>query len=166
MKFWVNDFHARYNVLFLQNYQCREKWKINIYYSVMFSKYMNFTVLLQTFFAIVSQFSTMSAHVHNKLCFLGIRTNPNFFCLIYWLFRRFNAEDVYTEMCRKFIAGKFHDEKFPDKEPKDWFLFRNFKMELYDKEVGLHSSYFFSLRSQKYWVFILSRYLCLVDIYA
>lgn len=47
----------------------------------------------------------------------------------------FNAEDVYTEMCRKFIAGKFHDEKFPDKEPKDWFLFRNFKMELYDKEI-------------------------------
>lgn len=44
-------------------------------------------------------------------------------------------------MCRKFIAGKFHDEKFPDKEPKDWFLFRNFKMELYDKEVGLHSSF-------------------------
>lgn len=50
--------------------------------------------------------------------------------------RRFNAEDVYTEMCRKFIARKFHDEKFPDKDPKDWFLFRNFKMELYDKEVG------------------------------
>lgn len=47
----------------------------------------------------------------------------------------FNAEDVYTEMCRKFIARKFHNDKFPDKEPKDWFLFRNFKMELYDKEI-------------------------------
>lgn len=40
-------------------------------------------------------------------------------------------------MFRKNAEKKFHDDKFPDKSPKDWFLFRNFKMELYGKEVWI-----------------------------
>lgn len=57
--------------------------------------------------------------------------------------------DVYIEMCWKFIVGKFYDEKFFDKELKDWFLFRNFKMEFYDKEVGLYLLYFFFFKVVK-----------------
>lgn len=52
-------------------------------------------------------------------------------------------------MCWKFIVGKFYDEKFFDKELKDWFLFRNFKMEFYDKEVGLYLLYFFFFKVVK-----------------
>lgn len=52
------------------------------------------------------------------------------------LFCRFDAENVYAEMFRKNAEKKFQDDKFPDKSPKDWFLFRNFKIELYGKEVG------------------------------
>lgn len=52
-----------------------------------------------------------------------------------WLFCRFDAEDVYNEMWRKYHDEEFHHEKFPGKLPKDWFLFKNFKMELYGKEV-------------------------------
>lgn len=70
-----------------------------------------------------------------SIFFLALRSGHHLFGLICWLFHRLNAEDVYTAMCRKFIAGSFHDEKFPTKDPKDWFLFRNFKMELYEKEV-------------------------------
>lgn len=52
-------------------------------------------------------------------------------------FFRFDAEYMYAEMFRKNAEKKFHDDKFPDKSPKDWFLFRNFKMELYGKEVWI-----------------------------
>lgn len=52
-----------------------------------------------------------------------------------WLFCRFDAEDVYNEMWRKYHDEEFHHEKYPGKLPKDWFLFKNFKMELYGKEV-------------------------------
>lgn len=38
-------------------------------------------------------------------------------------------------MFRGNAEKKFHDDKFPDKLHKDWFLFRNFKIELYRKEV-------------------------------
>lgn len=49
---------------------------------------------------------------------------------------RYDAEDVYIEMWRNFNEDEnFHDDKYPGKLPKDWYLFRNFKIELYGKEV-------------------------------
>ncbi|XP_078322009.1 heat shock 70 kDa protein 12B-like isoform X2 [Crassostrea virginica] len=47
----------------------------------------------------------------------------------------FNAESVYSKMFRDHVNGKFRNDKFPNKSPSDWFLFRNFKMKLYEKEV-------------------------------
>nr|XP_022309127.1 heat shock 70 kDa protein 12B-like [Crassostrea virginica]XP_022309128.1 heat shock 70 kDa protein 12B-like [Crassostrea virginica] len=47
----------------------------------------------------------------------------------------FNAEVVYSKMFRDHLNGDFKDDKFPNKSPLDWFLFKNFKMRLYEKEV-------------------------------
>ena len=38
-------------------------------------------------------------------------------------------------MLRDHQDGDFRDDKFPNKTPFDWFLSKNFKMNLYEKEV-------------------------------
>lgn len=51
------------------------------------------------------------------------------------VFCRFDVEDVYNEMWWKYYDEEFYYEKFFGKLLKDWFLFKNFKMEFYGKEV-------------------------------
>lgn len=51
------------------------------------------------------------------------------------LLSRFYAESVYSTMFMDHLNGDFKNDKFPNNSPSDWFLFKNFKMKLYEKEV-------------------------------
>lgn len=56
------------------------------------------------------------------------------------LFRGFEAEDMYIvqQNVAKYHDDEFYDEIFAGKLPKDWFLFKKFKMGLYGKEGWIY----------------------------
>lgn len=93
----------------------------------------------------------ISCYTSWYIVWIILEKKRNFFC-------RFDAENVYAEMFRKNAEKKFQDDKFPDKSPKDWFLFRNFKMELYGKEVWIIWIFFKNIIINGGYFYIISLY--------